>query len=1497
MLSTFPAYWLRPRAYFTSLVVWAMVGSAFAQTPTLTTPTVSQSQIGANQITVTVQSSATGTGYLTLLVGDTTATPSTGAQVAAATDHAAAAAFRSGSLPLNAGVAATYTFGNLAENTGYTVWFTADDGVPANLQSVARAVFTTTTSAANETGKDWGAIGYPDLAGGSVGWMSMAIAPDGTPYVAYVDDILDSEKVTVRKFDGTSWTVVGAPRFSSGAAETSIAFAPDGTLYVAIKNNAAYNVTVWKLGDGAWSTVGTPGFSAINVYDVSLAVAPDGTPYVAYRLSTGKATLMKFDTSLPTPTWGEVGGAPGGFSAGAARYTSLAFAPDGTPWVAYRDDDLSASGGATVMRFDGTLNSWNLVGARNFSGSPVEDVSLTFAPDGTPHVAFRDGSGGATVMRFDSGSWALVGDRRFSGNDVSYTSLAFAPDGTPFVAYTDLGADGMAGDATVMKLDGADWAQVGSAGLSVFPTGRISLRFAPDGAPYVGSVSMANYGQLVTVVKLEPPPTLTPPSIEAGANQATITFQSSGTGTGYFTLLRGAGAVPGDAGQTASGQGGADDAFRFGSLPLRAGTPGAYTIRNLEPNTTYKLCFTAGNGAALQPNVQVIDFTTPPGADVDGMDWEPVGTAGLVGSSLFQPSLAVAPDGTPYVAYVDSGSGRVTVKKLVGDSWTLVGSAACSDGSAADPALAFGPDGAPYVVYSDSYLGCPGYATMKKLVGSSWSPIGTLFFSQCTALNPSLAFALDGAPYVAFGDGNSDGKATVMKLSGGWQLVGSAHLSADAANRISLAFTLDGIPCIAFMDRAAGDKATVMKFDGSGLTGWSVVGSNGTGLSEGTAGYTSLAFAPNGMRYLAYQDGGDPDAGATVMKFGDTLAWTSVGSVGFSDGAVAFTSLAVAPDGANGTPFVLFKDGARGGKTTVMKLNSNGSLWDEIGTPGFSSNEAEPGGIVFAPNGTPYVAYRDTTNNNVIVMNLAMDTVAPAAPPTPATGSNPTTNRRPAITGTAEPGSTVRLYDGLTLVASVTAAAGTGNWSITPSSDLSLGTHALRITATDTAGNVSAASAVLTLTVEEPPSPPSQDSQTIVFGLLANKLTTDAPFTVAATANSGLAVRFSLVSGPAIISGSRVTLTGMPGVVTIRATQSGNSDYEAAAPVERSFRVKAAPPQLSRPPVSDTAVVLSAGCTAPGCTYQWQCNGSDLGGPTGPTLTLANCHVASGGLYTYTMVTPDGAAHTSDPVVVGLSIAGKIEGGAEEVLADVLHPNGNIYDQLLLDESAAALTANTGQITRISFIDLSDDIVQVEFSGAGTLSLVVDGVTTPVPAANYNQPGVNYVRGHAGIVITGANETTNVSVFSVGRITAVNQTLFRDDVTYDGVANIAFIAIQSTNGKFGGVRTGNVEYFASRGFTGLYAPGVAFAGPINIGDIQAHDDGQPLLVLGAASEVRIAGGSLLQPNGQPIRVDGLTRVTMAPGQTSQGNVLPAQTTQCVLEQDGVDVTDLLVAGR
>ncbi len=83
----------------------------------------------------------------------------------------------------------------------------------------------------------------------------------------------------------------------------------------------------------------------------------------------------------------------------------------------------------------------------------------------------------------------------------------------------------------------------------------------------------------------------------------------------------------------------------------------------------------------------------------------------------------------------------------------------------------------------------------------------------------------------------------------------------------------------------------------------------------------------------------------------------------------------------------------------------------------------------------------------------------------------------------------------------------------------------------------------------------NQQSQTIDFPSIADKLTTDAPFTLSATASSGLTVTYSVLSGPASISGNTVTLDGVTGTVVIQASQSGNDDYIAASNVEQSFEV------------------------------------------------------------------------------------------------------------------------------------------------------------------------------------------------------------------------------------------------------------------------------------------------------------------------------------------------------
>ncbi len=352
-------------------------------------------------------------------------------------------------------------------------------------------------------------------------------------------------------------------------------------------------------------------------------------------------------------------------------------------------------------------------------------------------------------------------------------------------------------------------------------------------------------------------------------------------------------------------------------------------------------------------------------------------------------------------------------------------------------------------------------------------------------------------------------------------------------------------------------------------------------------------------------------------------------------------------------------------------------------------------------------------------------------------------------------------------------------------------------------------------------------------------------------------------------------------------------------------------PQSQVGAVGSTVILSANAAAAPGGpdpVYLWQLNGRDLDDATAAQLGISNARTPNltingiipthAGIYSAIVGSGAvGAKTTSSPAIVGVTSNNKVFGFGSEVASDIKHPNGNIYDQVLVGDATAnplycaiMVRADPNQVTRSSYIDINNDIVQVEFSGAGTLSLVIDNATVPAPPVNYIQ-AVNYVKGTGHIVISGADETTYVSVFSVGRLNAVDQSLFRSDVTYDGVADISYIAILSTNGKFGGIFTGNTHFSATKGLTGIYAPGVQIVGPVVVGDVSAFDAAVPVLRFGSTTSVKIAGGGLEQANGQPLQISGITQMTLGAGTTSQNVLLPAQTLKTRLYHNGVDVTD------
>ena len=132
-------------------------------------------------------------------------------------------------------------------------------------------------------------------------------------------------------------------------------------------------------------------------------------------------------------------------------------------------------------------------------------------------------------------------------------------------------------------------------------------------------------------------------------------------------------------------------------------------------------------------------------------------------------------------------------------------------------------------------------------------------------------------------------------------------------------------------------------------------------------------------------------------------------------------------------------------------------------------------------------------------------------------------------------------YNASGLPGGLTVNTTTGLISGTPTQT---GNFLVTIGATNAAGT---RTATLALTI-------SLANQTITFGALPNKTYADPSFTISAAASSGLPVSFSVVSGPATLAANTVTLTG-GGAVTLRASQVGNANYNAAPNIDQSFTI------------------------------------------------------------------------------------------------------------------------------------------------------------------------------------------------------------------------------------------------------------------------------------------------------------------------------------------------------
>lgn len=356
----------------------------------------------------------------------------------------------------------------------------------------------------------WQEVGIGSASDGGISntpgnsqYPSVAIASDNSVYVAWQVISTGNLEIYVRTWDGRNWLDVGLGSASGGGISNdagnswnpSIAIAPDGTPYVAWQDNNPNNlndeifVRVWNGND--WSEVGAGSASGGGISNTpkkswfpSLAITPNGTPYIAWQDSSS-GNFEIYVRAWNGSDWVEVGASSasgGGISNtnGDSKNPSLAIAPDGTPYVAWEDYSNGGDGDIYVRAWKG--GSWEEVGTGSASGDGVsnslgwsENAALAIAPNGTPFLAWDDWSSGYAqiyVRAWNGVIWSEVGLDSASGEGISKSSgyagmptIGISSTNVPFIAWSNI-KTGEEGEIYVRAWNGSDWIEVGEGSAS-----------------------------------------------------------------------------------------------------------------------------------------------------------------------------------------------------------------------------------------------------------------------------------------------------------------------------------------------------------------------------------------------------------------------------------------------------------------------------------------------------------------------------------------------------------------------------------------------------------------------------------------------------------------------------------------------------------------------------------------------------------------------------------------------------------------------------------------------------------------------------------------------------------------------------------------------------------------------------------------------------------------------------------------------------------------------
>jgi hypothetical protein len=495
----------------------------------------------------------------------------------------------------------------------------------------------------------------------------------------------------------------------------------------------------------------------------------------------------------------------------------------------------------------------------------------------------------------------------------------------------------------------------------------------------------------------------------------------------------------------------------------------------------------------------------------------------------------------------------------------------------------------------------------------------------------------------------------------------------------------------------------VLSFTNNGSTMGNIAASynSGTGvLTLTSSGATAtLAQWQAALQAVTYNDTSSTASTATrtisfVVNDGTTNSTAATRSIAIQLPAPTVSGLTTATDTgssntdgitSNNTPTVtgtalagstitVYVDGVSAGNTTA---DGSGAWSYNVGSSLLDGSHA-----------ITAMATSGSVNSSVSTgYSITIDTSAPGAPTSLAlttatdTGSSHsdgiTGNNMPTVQGSAEANSTVTVYVDGTAVGTATAN-GSGAWSYTLPSALADGSHSIRATATDAAGNVGVLATAYGITVDTvapqvqsitPLDPASISSSSarydVVFSKAISGLTADAFSLISGGSAHGV------IASVVAISDSHYIVTlgslGGDGSLALAVKQSGASDVAGNS---NALQFVAQAYQLLTPVVTTPSAPSPAPVTVPDSTTTI----INVGTIT-PNIVLAAVSGSSHPVSTGSIA----PAILGDPGIVGQT-AGQIQFGQDHFSPSPLEPFGSTHAN---PSFVSTLTGSTGPALQV----------------------------------------------------------------------------------------------------------------------------------------------------------------------------------------------------------------------